>query len=1159
MKMVLFFTCCFVLQLPAAVRAQLVTLKVRDASAVEALRVLKRQTGLEFFYSHQELGERARVNVDVKDADLDEALRLVLGDGFTWERAGEVVVIRPVKPSPLEQSPAGKVAGRVTDERGDPLPGASVLLRGTTRGVVTDADGLFELDGVAGTEVWLRVTYVGRETREVTARVNGRVEVVMREVVAEVDQVVVTGYQSIAREKSTGAVTTLGAASLEDRYAPSVRENLEGRVAGLMVYDGRMTIRGVSSLYAATSPLLVVDGLPVEGSLDDINPYDVERVTVLKDASATAIYGARASNGIIVVTTKRAREKGRVNVDAAVNFTVYQKRDLDYARNFYMTAAQQVEVERAYWNYYFLDNEGEVADPIGTTESGINRYETISSVQYAYYRLAKGEITAAELEREMEALSKNDFAREYKDHVLLNRFLQQYNVAIRSRGDRSQSNLVLNYRADNAGIREAGSSQFSIFYKGAYEMTPWLTLNVSLNSILAKSKVSNNAFANEPFNVPAYYRLLEDDGSFAYYSTTYYNMYNQLPEEDPALRSMKYNHLEELSRDQTRDDRRGARYHGEFLFRLLPGLTANTRFVYETERLSSTSYAEAESYVMRLMRNAYTVKTGDAYSYMIPENGGKLATVNTRAENWTARGQLDFARDFADKHAVNLIAGMEFRQTRSSGTRGLLLGYDEQLQSHATTSVNLPALSAFTQSTFFATGFPVKAYMYDVYIAPAIDPVPEQVHRYASGYANVTYTYADRYNAFGSFREDYADIYGLDTKFRGKPLWSIGANWNLHNEEFMGAIDAIDFLQLRLSYGVTGNIYQGATSRMTATSSLFNDKTKLPMSRVDSPANPELKWEETVTTNAGLDFRLFDNRLRGTLDYYHKRGKDIFSRKTLDPSKGFTSLAMNMASLENNGVELMLDHAWFKGATAGAFSWNSLLTASYNKNKITRVEVQAVLASELVASRFQVGYPVSALFSYRFAGIDDTGQPTWYASDGTAVASARNTEADALVYSGQEDPKVTLGLENQLRYKGFSLGVLLVYYGGHMMRARQAIPRYHMPFGVIPDYFLNGWSPTNTDTNVPGIGRYSAQTIGSEATYSDIYVHPAAFLKARNIVLGYGLPTSFLSKIGLHEATVRFQVDNPKYLWVKNKVDVDPETRSIKSPSSYVFGLNVNF
>jgi hypothetical protein len=620
--------------------------------------------------------------------------------------------------------------------------------------------------------------------------------------------------------------------------------------------------------------------------------------------------------------------------------------------------------------------------------------------------------------------------------------------------------------------------------------------------------------------------------------------------------------------DQTKTNRRNSRYHGELLFNVIPGLTINTQFVYETNREKISSYAEGESYIMRVMRNAYTVQAGTNIRYMIPQNGGKLATTDTQGEHWTGRGQLNFSCDFG-KHGVNFIGGMEFRQTQRKGVNSLLLGYDEQLQSHATTSVNFPELNNYTYTTYFIPDHPAKQYYYDEYIAPAIGPVVEELHRYASGYVNATYTYDSRYNVFGSFRKDYADVYGLNVKFRGRPLWSVGASWNMHHESFMKNLGEINTLQLRASYGVTGNIYQGATSHMTANSSLFNEKTQLPMSKIESPGNPELKWERTQTTNIGIDFMLFE-RLRGTFDWYHKKGLDLFSKKTLDPSKGFTSLVMNIAGMKNNGVEWMLSYDWFKGQGRDNFSWNTSMTGSYNKNKVTYVEVQATRAYELISLGFQTGYPVSALFSYQFAGIDNEGQPTWYGSEKTAAGEyevlrgAQSTGIDALVYSGQAEPKVVLGMENQFRYKGFSLSAMMAYYGGHKMRVLQAAPTFGVRFGTVPSYFLNAWTPDNTETNVPGIGRYSASSIGSESGYTNIDVQPADFLKIRNIVLGYELPASLLSKIGLSRAALRFQVDNPKYLWVKNKVGADPETASanpdapVRRLTSYIFGFNIN-
>ena len=537
-----------------------------------------------------------------------------------------------------------------------------------------------------------------------------------------------------------------------------------------------------------------------------------------------------------------------------------------------------------------------------------------------------------------------------------------------------------------------------------------------------------------------------------------------------------------------------------------------------------------------------------------------LRTTNTDGDYWTWRGQLNFDRTFG-KHAVNVLAGLEFRDTKYKGTKGLMLGYDDQLQNSSTAMVDFATLSSMEQGPSFNEGqYYINQFGYSAYISDSMSPVKEVHHRYASGYFTATYTFDERYNAFASFRKDYADVYGLNAKFRGKPLWSVGAAWNINNEKFMKSVHWLEYLKLRASYGVTGNIYQGATSYMTATIRENNIYTKLPFAEVSSPANPELKWEQTRTTNVGLDFSLLNNRLRGSLDYYHKVGKDLFSYKSLDPSKGFTSMFMNMASMKNDGIELQLTYDWFRSSNPNGINWTTSYTMSFNKNKITEVENDATSAWQLVGSPYKVGYASSALWSYRFAGIDsetNKGCTLWYTSDGNKQHEAQGTGVDALVYSGQSEPKVIMGMDNTWRYKGLSLSILLSYYGGHKMRALAENETYQIPADAIPSYFLNAWTPEKP-TNTPGIGRYGSYSIGSETDYADIAVRPADFIKIRNIVFGYDLPKAWLSKFGIQHATLRVQIDNPKYLWVKNKVHVDPETLGIRQQSAYIFGLNIN-
>ena len=1171
----LLFMATFTVSANTDVLSQRVSIEVHNAELRDVFRALKEQTGHMIIYSESQLADNTgKVTLSLKEVTLSSALDAILKElPYTYHIEGNTVMIVKV---PAQQEPQQvTVTGRITDTGGNPLVGATVIVLGTTQGVASGANGEFSLRFTPREGTILRFSFIGM--KEVQVPYTGQTNLVVRmeEIANEIEQVVVTGYQTIAREKVTGAVSTITAEELGERYTANLLDNLEGRVAGLMVYNGGMQIRGTGSIYADRNPLLVIDGMPVEGRIEDINPYDIENITVLKDAAAAAIYGARASNGIIVITTKRAKEIGKVNVDVSVNYTLYEKRNLNYHDNFYMNPREQVEMEMKTWQNYFFDDAVTSGSAVTGTETSIKSgYISTTPIRYAYYQLATGAISQSQFDMQMEEYKNNNFAKEYADHILRNRFLQQYNVAVRNRAENFTSNLVLNYRHDNMGMINTYNDRFSAFYKGGYTMTPWLTINFGADMAFGKEKENNSQFAANPFNVPAYISLFNDDGSYNYYSASHSNIYHRQWESEPGLRYNGFNHLDEMENgyDETLTKRLNTRLQAELVFKVMNGVNVNTQFVYEADRTNRSSYSQAESYLMRMMRNAYTTKSGATYSYLIPEHGGKLTTRDTRGDHWTARGQLNFNRTFHDKHSIDFLAGLEFRQTYSKGTDGLMLGYDDQLQSHATLAVNYPYLESLTYTTFYGSNYPAKQFFYTPYIASGIRPVREQRHRYGSGYANLTYTYNNRYNLFASYRSDYADIYGLDTEFRGKPLWSVGASWNTDREAFMKDVSWINMLKLRFSYGVTGNIYQGATSFLTATTGTINSTTGQPISVVSSPANPELKWEQTATTNIGLDFHLLRSRVRGSVDWYYKRGTDIFANKLLEDSKGFASMAMNAASLKNNGIEVMLALDWFRTGNPGGFAWTTSGTFAYNKNKITDVDTPATRANQLVSTPYKIGYPVSALFSYRFAGISDDGVNFLYWKGDVTDPSAEDIKVNSisssspnipeiLVYSGQSDPKYSVAMENKFRFRDFSLNTMMVYYGGHKMRMRQVGQggKNSLPYGPIDIAYLNSWTPDNMNTTVPGYGQYGSSSPSSEYQSLDVFVQSGDFLKIRNIVLGYDVPRTFLSKVGLTKATLNFQIDNPKALYIANDQGIDPETRGVRRQTSYIFGMNISF
>ena len=1144
---------------------QNVTIVNKSMTVKQFFAEIKKQTGLNFIYSTDLAAKLPHITVNANNRPLREVLDEVMHKvNCTYEIEGNIVTIT----RRMAGERVRNVSGVVTDESGDPLIGVSVCIDDSKVCTITDSKGFYTLK-VPANACSLKFSYLGMSNAELRlgsgkAPLNRNIQMVTDN---QLSDVVVTGYQEISKPKMTGSVTTITASKLDERYTTNIMNNLEGRVAGLSTYNGKMTIRGTSSLYAETSPLLVVDGVPVEGSIDDLNPYDIESVNVLKDAAANAIYGARASNGVIVITTKNAKKAGKIDIDFSANLTVYEKKNVDYADNFYMTPAQQVDTEANYWDYYFFNNDGEVNDPISSTAQSISQgTQTVTPIQYAYYQRAKGEISEAELQNQLDALKKNNYAKDYANAVYKQRVMQQYNLSLRGRSDKFTNNLTLNYKYDNSGLINHFANQFNAQYKGSYEVAKWLTASFTVNGIYSKQREAGYDYNGSYANIwaqPAYMPFYNADGSVK--GQHYWYDGDDYMKFDSPFEDLSSNPADEFYKNTQTTRRQYMRYHGDLLFKIYDGLTANAQFVYETNHNTVEWMAEQDSHVMRTMRNAYYYQAADGtIKNYVPTSGGMLSTTNTDGRYWTARGQLNYSKTFG-KHDITAIAGLEFRETKLTGSKALMLGYDDQLQTSSTYAIDLGTLSTMRYSPYFfgaSGGYPANQFVFRPYIRENMGVVQEQHHKYASGYFNLTYTYDEKYNVFGSFRKDYADVYGLNAKFRGTPLWSVGAGWLIHNESFMKDIKWVNFLKLRASYGVTGNIYQGATSYMTATSGELNSTTNLPYGTIQSPANPNLKWEQSRTTNIGIDFGLLDNRLRGSIDYYNKVGKDIFSNRTLDPTTGFSSMFVNMASMRNRGIELQVTYDWLRAATRKGWSWTTNFTMSHNKNVVTSVENPSTRAYQLTSNPYVEGYPSSALWSYRFAGISDQegekGQTLWYIEDGGKSHNASSRSTSIMEYSGQSEPKVIMGMDNSVRWNGFSFSILMAYYGGHKMRALTESETFAVPTTAINSYFLNAWTPENP-TNTPGIGRYSSNSLGPEPSYSDISIHHADFLKIRNIVFGYDFPQQWIKHLGMNRLNLRFQIDNPKYLWVANDVHVDPETLGLRNPSSFIFGLNINF
>ncbi|MES2826722.1 MAG: SusC/RagA family TonB-linked outer membrane protein [Bacteroidota bacterium] len=1146
------------LQVSAAGFAQKITLSTKNATVKAVLKELRAQSGYDFVFTDQVLRSALPVSLKVADKDITEVLRTMFDQqplNYTIREKTVVISVKPARDI--------TVSGQVLDDQGKPVEGVTVTVKSSGAKTVTDADGKFTITAQQTTDI-LIFSSVAMETRELPLGNRTTFTVNLTPKNTALKEVSInTGYQTIKRETSTGATVTVGSAELEKRYTPNIIDNLEGRVPGLVNYRGATTIRGVGTINASRQALVVVDGLPIEGSIANINPYDVESITVLKDAAASAIYGVRAANGIIVVTTKKAKDK-RTSVEFSSDVTITDKPDLNYNL---LTPSQQVDLESSYYNFFYLTGTpAAMATNLTATTNNISNGFPISPVQYAWYQRARNQLTQSQLDGQLEGLKQNDFRAQYADNALRNNLLQQYNLAVRTDGEKFQSSLVLNFKTQNTGIINAYNQQFNLFYKGTYQISKWLDVNFGVNGVLGKSRSSSSNFAGSGTNVYPYQQLLDNNGNRVQYAISDYNMYNGNPATQPRY-SMLVNHLDELALDSRYAKQQNTRYFVNATAKVLPGLTFSPQFQYENGINNVNAYSEQESHIMKYLKNVFnstpSTTLPGTFNALLPENGGKLATTNSSTDAWTARAQLDY-RKTINKHSFSVIGGTEFRQTLSKGTMGLLLGYDDQLQSQSTTNVSYPAFINYRSPNFKPTFG--TASLYSTYLTDPVGLIPEDKHRFNSGYAQADYSYDNKYNVSGSYRVDYADVFGLDKEFRGRPLWSAGLGWNAHNEDFLADVTWINFLKVRATYGVTGNIQPGVSSVLTANSTLTNAATNVPASVVTNAANPELRWEKTATANLGVDFSFLDNRLNGSFDWYRKKGTDLLFTKRIDPSEGFTSQIINNAGLLNNGLELSLQYSWFKPAARGAFNWSTLFVISKNNNKITYIDEISVQPLALVQGGYKIGNPVNSIYSFQYKGLNQVGQPQWLKADGTLTTVAlTGADLSAVAYSGGTDPKINLALTNEVNYKGFSLNVLAVYYGGQYLRTQVPSPYVSPASGAMPSYLANSWTPTNTNTIIPGFGQYypstypgTAQIPANHLENSDSFIAPGDFLTIRSLTLGYQLPQLLSTKLGSRNIRLRFQLNDPKALWVKNDFNVDPQTGGARRLTTYAFGVNFN-
>lgn len=770
--------------------AQHYDLELTKASPRAVVSAIEANTGYKVVCDKATLNSvEGTVTVRLRNLSLEQLLnRLLIGHmNLSYRIEGNrIVIIRRDASQPFFKS---TVIGYVCDENNEPLVGASVRLVGTNIGTITDVDGNFTLI-VEGHNPQLEVSFIGMkskmirfnpsETKLLTIQLN--VDAML------MNEVVVTGYQNLKRENATGSYQTISSEDMERSHSGTIVSKLEGQIPGLTAYENgtrgsgedALTIRGVGTFQAATKPLIVVDGLPIEGSIESVNPYDIANITVLKDASAAAIYGARASNGVIVITTKRA-SSDKVSIDFNTDITVSERNDYD---NFgWASAAELVELERYNFNYMRDGNA-----PL-SWESLLNYYQTqqwrnLSPVTRALLENHLGLMSDSDLESRLSTWSKNDYRKEWQNAMERRQVQQLYTLALRTQGKALSSNIVLSYNRDNLGTYKEHNNALTFKYAGELKAFSWLDLGFGVNLVSERNKTHiSNGFAQITSFAP-YFSMYDEDGSRARMQADVPLDLPTLSNPDYELKDASYNLLDERDWNFSKYRNTNIRSYVQALFKLLPGWTATAHFQYEDIYGKTDAIYNPDSYAMRYLYNLYTEEAYDmtgtsSIQHNMPEGG--MRTISTsEGSYYTFRAQTQYSRTF-QKHAIDVLGGFEFRESRIRTTGNTYIGYDDRTQRNANAMTNFYDLSQ-------KMGYPsVMGMEYMMYGAPTEDSfaTSETLHRFYSLYATGNYVYDGRYALSGSWRVDKTDLFGADPKYRGRPLWSVGASWNMHNEAFM--------------------------------------------------------------------------------------------------------------------------------------------------------------------------------------------------------------------------------------------------------------------------------------------------------------------------------------------------------------------------------------
>jgi TonB-linked SusC/RagA family outer membrane protein len=1099
-----------------------INLKMKDATIVDIFREIERTSDFGFFFKNEEIDLSQKVSIDLKNVSIEEVLKKVLDNEYSYRIIdNNIVVLRENTNTSVQQRKS--VSGKVSDPSGSSVPGASIVVKGTTNGTITDGDGKYSLSNVPENAI-LQVSFVGMKMQEVAVEGKTSINVTLEDEAIGIEEVVAIGYGTQKKSDVTGALIRVSEEELQSRPVGNIIQAMQGKAAGVDITSnerpgekGDVYIRGVRSLTASNSPLYVVDGIPLMSSsgIETMSPSDIESIDILKDASATAIYGSRGANGVILVTTKKGKS-GKLTLNYSGTVTIETIQD----RTKMMTADEYITWRR--WAYYYADP---VNNPRGDqpTQAKDNVFFLGARDPNAWANIMKGWAGGIWDGSKVETTDWNGM-------VTQTGVSTEHNISASGGTDKMKAYCSFGYLNTEGTMK--GQTYTRYTSKTSIDLNPvkWFEMGINLNTTYSLQQFGLSNAGGMVSGPGSIYAAANNNLPFAVPFDANGNRIDY-PGGDDGIKTA-VNEWEYTDNQRNMFRTMGSIYAQ---INILPGLRYRVNFGPDFRYYTNGLYIDSKS-VNRL-------------------NAPNYASLrNEKDFSWTLDNLL-----YYDKKIGKHTFGATLLQTSSSWVNDFSYMQAKAIpfasqKWNALNMTNIPALDSWDSGL---TERQLMSYM-----------------------GRVNYGFTDKYLLTLSGRWDGASQLSEGHKWAFFP--SAALAWRMDQEEWLKSIEWISQMKVRLGMGTTGNSaiipYQtkggvvslfypyGASgiAGYVPSESLIKDG-NLPL------ANPNLGWEMTTQYNLGIDFSLWKGRVSGVIDIYTSHTKDLLLQMSIPALTGYTITYSNVGETKNMGIDMTLNTINVKTKD---FTWETNLNAAWQKDQIVSLSNGK---SDDISNLWFIDQPISVVYGYESNGLwkeEDAAEMAKFNANGHKFSAGKARPADLngdykidpnndRKIIGNTRPRWTVGMTNTFTYKNFDLSFFLygrlkyLYNTGGEWQGGRYIQRS-----------INYYNENNKNSEYQ---KPVYDVAGGDPYFNILGYRDGSFIKIRNINLGYNFPKSITSKLGLQTLKVYAQVKNPGMLYSKiDWLDMDLSTSgngTTNNPTvsastwnrGFVFGVNVGF